>query len=283
MQEFERGEEQQVETAEAHVAEPAQDTGGRGVKLSMLLEAKKRTAEEYGLPDGIRASGSLLELAERPLGIAGRDIINSVLPVDSLRLAAGMRQSWEQIALDLAPMRVDSLLSMQSVYEGVMEEHRRRWQSVQETMEAARQAVAEQHSQIFASLAINFQAAMMPWPTFDPPAPRWQIYAPEPEPTVEEPALEVVHLQGDWQAALTAMIHAGEVSPAELIKLALAHGERARPGQKMPPWEEIEAICLDYEHNRRSYPNQEVFAHRHGISLATLKRYRKLWRAGRSM
>lgn len=283
MQKFERDEDQQVETAEAYVAEPAQSTGARGVNLSVLLEAKRRTAEEYGLPDGIRASASLLELAERPLGIAGRGMINSVLPVDSLRLAAGMRQSWEQIALDLAPMRVDSLLSMRSIAEEVMDGYRRQWQEFQDTMAMYRQAVGEQQRQMLASLTISAQAAMMPWPTLYPEAPRRQVYTPEPEPTAEEQTLEVVHLQGDWRAALTTMIHDRRVSPAELIQLALAHSERARPGQKLPPWEEIEAICLDYERNRRRYPNQEVFAHRHGISPATLKRYRKLWKAGRSM
>jgi hypothetical protein len=79
---------------------------------------------------------------------------------------------------------------------------------------------------------------------------------------------------------LKVMIQEGKISPAELIMVALQH-DKAAPGQKLPPWSEIEAICVDYERNGHRYKNQAAFARQHNISKSTFTRYRQMWKATR--
>ena len=115
------------------------------------------------------------------------------------------------------------------------------------------------------------------WLTW-PVSPRRRPYTPERPPGRIE-AVEIADL--DSRAILTALIREGKATPAEMIRTGLEFSDKPGPGPKLPPWSEIEAICLDYERSGHKYPNQESFAARHNISKGTFTRYRRLWRAAR--
>lgn len=180
----------------------------------------------------------------------------SLLGIETLQ---GILQSASQSAVDAIKFTgLDGLQPSIIAFQPIFDQHRRELQNILDSL------------------------GVMPTWGWPEPTPRRLPYTPEPEPKPKP--LEVVQISDfDSKAILEAMIHQGRISPAEMVRIGLQFSDKAAPGRKRATWEEIEAICLDYERNGHKYPDQKRFAERHGISKSAFTQYRRIWRAARTI
>lgn len=90
------------------------------------------------------------------------------------------------------------------------------------------------------------------------------------------PAIDVVQLAGQWTEVLTLALTTGEATVKEVIEWTLAAAEN-RPGQRPPPWQEIEALAKAYKQRGHYYADLGAFARAMGYGRATAHRHLKLY------
>lgn len=245
--------------------------------LNMLRLSENVTMPR--LAGGIKAMGAWQEPGESFSQLLGVQADSLSAVHDAL---VGINRPMEEALESIRGFGMDWDAASSRIYEQIEAEERQRQKAMQSfysEIDAQQRQRAEAMEATFANIEIWRQqndeamrrtaAALDQWreSRSELASRRWGVY--EPEELPEQPVtLEDVEMA----------LREGRLSPAELIRLALQH-EKSPPGQKLPPWPEIEAICLDYDLHGHLYQNQEAFARKHHISKSTFTRYRQMWRA----